>query len=123
MRPNLHDILHRRLYITLAACGTLLILTLLFTRFSFVYFAVGVAVGLVDSVISIDELTGGKMLSVFSLPLLIGGGFVAELISKTDASFGLAMQYMLFVFCVDLLISLLFRRQIERFVARRRSVP
>jgi hypothetical protein len=123
MRPNLHDILHRRLYVTLTICVMLLILTLLFSRFSFVYISVGLAVGLVDAVISIDELTGGKILSAFSILILIVGGFIAEILSNTDASFGLAMQYMLVVFCVDLLVCLLFRRQIERFVARRRSVP
>src|SRR5437016_2461297 len=46
MRPNLHDILHRRLYVTLTLCVMLLILTLLFSRFSFVYISVGLAVGL-----------------------------------------------------------------------------
>ncbi len=120
MRPNLHNVLHRRLPITLAVCGTLLILTLLFARFSFVYFAVGVAVGLVDAVISADELTGGKLLSVFSLPLLIVGGIIAEIISETRASFGLTMQYILVAFCLDMIIVLLFRGHIERFVARRR---
>src|SRR5437868_5729350 len=120
MRPNLHEVLHRRLHITFALCGTLLILTLLLSGFSFVYIGIGVVVGLVDAVISIDELTGGKILSVFSLPLLIAGGFVAEIISN-NASIGLGMQYMFVVFCVNLIVTLIFRGQIERFVARRRS--
>jgi hypothetical protein len=123
MRPNLHDILHRRLYITLGLCVTLLIVTLLSSGFSIVYCAIGVAVGLVDSVIEIDELTGGKIFSAFSLPLLFAGGFVAALVSKTGPTFGLEMQYMLVVFCVDMLVTLFFRGPIERFVARRRSVP
>ena len=122
MRPNLHDILHRRLYITLTLCVTLLIVTLLFSGFSIIFCAVGVGVGLVDSVIEIDELTGGKMLSPFSLPLLFAGGFIAALISNAWPSFGLEMQYMLVVFCVDLIVTLIFRGPIERFVARRRSV-
>lgn len=122
MRPNLHDILHRRLYITLTVCVTLFIATLLFSGFSFIFCAVGVGVGLVDSVIEIDELTGGKMLSPFSLPLLFAGGFIATIISNTWPSFGLEMQYMLVVFCVDCIVTLIFRGPIERFVARRRSV-
>jgi len=109
MRPNLHDILHRRLYITLTLCVTLLIITLLFSGFSIVFCAIGVGVGLVDSVIQIDELTGGKMLSPFSLPLLFAGGFIAALISNGWPSFGLEMQYTLVVFCVDLIVTLIFR--------------
>jgi hypothetical protein len=104
----------------LAVCGTLLILTLLLARFSFVFFGIGIVVGLLDAVISADELTGGKVLSVFSLPLLIAGGFVAEIISDTRASVGLTLQYLLVAFCVDMIFVLLFRRQIERFVAARR---
>ncbi len=53
---------------------------------------------------------------------LIFGGIVAEIISDTRASVGLAFQYILIAFCVDMIIVLLFRRQIERFVARRRPV-
>jgi hypothetical protein len=120
MRPNLHNVLHKRIPILLSVCVALLLLTLVSARVSFIYLAVRVIVGLLDAVISADELTGGKFLSVFSLPLLIIGGFVAEIISDTRASFGLTMQYMLVVFCVDMTIVLLFRGHIERFVARRR---
>jgi hypothetical protein len=104
----------------LAICGTLLLLTFLWARFSVVFVGIGIVVGLLDAVISADELTGGKILSVFSLPLLIVGGFVAEIISDTRASIGLTLQYMFVVFCVDMIVVLLFRRQIERFVAGRR---
>ena len=120
MRPNLHNVLHKRIPILLTVCGALLVLTLISARISFVYLTVGVVVGLLDAVISADELTGGKYLSVFSLPLLVIGGIVAEVISDIHASFGLTMQYMLVVFCVDMTIVLLFRRQIERFVTQRR---
>jgi len=108
----------------LVICGTLLLLTLILSRFSYVFVGIGIVVGLLDAVISADELTGGKILSVFSFPLLIAGGIVAEIISDTRASFGLYTQYMLVVFCIDMTVILLFRRQIERFVAaRRRPVP
>lgn|ERR1043166_365540 len=120
MRPNLHEVLHRRSPLVLAVCGTLLILTLLLARFSFVFFGIGIAVGLLYGVISADELTGGKVLSLFSVPLLIVGRIVAEIVSGTRASVGLTLQYMLVAFCVDMMIVLLFRRQIERFVATRR---
>ena len=76
--------------------------------------------GLLYGVISADELTGGKVLSLFSVPLLIVGRIVAEIVSGTRASVGLTLQYMLVAFCVDMMIVLLFRRQIERFVATRR---
>jgi hypothetical protein len=120
MRPNLHDVLHKRIPIVLTVCAALLLLTLVSARVSFIYLGVGIVVGLLDAVISADELTGGKLLSVFSVPLLIVGAFIAEIISDTRASFALYTQYMLVVFCVDMIIVLLFRRHIERFVARRR---
>jgi len=124
MRPNLHSALHKRIPIMLVICGTLLLLTLILSRFSYVFVGIGIVVGLLDAVISADELTGGKILSVFSFPLLIAGGIVAEIISDMRGSFGLYTQYMLVVFCIDMTVILLFRRQIERFVAaRRRPVP
>ena len=68
MRPNLHSALHKRIPIMLVICGTLLLLTLILSRFSYVFVGIGIVVGLLDAVISADELTGGKILSVFSFP-------------------------------------------------------
>ena len=121
MRPNLHDVLYRRTNIILAVCGPLLLLTFLIVRFSFVYVLISLAVGLLDGMISIDEITGGKMLSWLSLPLLIAGQIVAAYIAGLNAdSFGLIIQFFLVVCCVELIIVMVFRSRLERFVTARR---
>jgi hypothetical protein len=79
------------------------------------------AVGLLDAVISIDELTGGKMLSWLSLPLLMVGQIIAAYIAGLSLdSFGLIIQFFLVVCCVELIIVMVFRSRIERFVTARR---
>jgi hypothetical protein len=105
----------------LMVCGPLLLLTFLFVRFSFVYLALSTAVGLLDAVISVDELTGGKMLSWLSLPLLMAGQIIAAYIAGLNAdSFGLIIQFFLVVCCVELIIVMVFRARIERFVTAKR---
>jgi hypothetical protein len=79
------------------------------------------AVGLFDAIISVDELTGGKTLSWLSLPLLMAGQIIAAYIAGLNAnSFGLIIQFFLVVCCVELVIVMVFRARIERFVTAKR---
>jgi hypothetical protein len=123
MKPNLHDVLYRRSPAMLVICASVLALTLLLVRFSFVYLLVSLGFGLIDAIISIDELTGGKMLSWVSVPLLMVGQVIATYLAFPDLrneSLALVIQFFALVCCVELVIVLLFRRRIERFVTGNR---
>ena len=126
MRPNIHNVLYRRAPVTLAVFGSIFILTLPFVPFSLVYLSIAIGVGLLDSIISIDELTGGKMLSWFSVPLLLIGQIAAAYVAGlNENSLRLMLQFIVLVFCIELVVTLIFRRRIERFVTakRQRTMP
>jgi hypothetical protein len=75
---------------------------------------------LLDAGISVNELAGGKFLSWFSLPLFLVGQFVAAYLAAAPAnSFGFTTQYLLVIVCIDMIIVILFRARIERFVTTR----
>ena len=105
----------------LAVSAPLLALTFVWVRFSWVYLVIATTVGLVDAVISIDEITGGKMLSWLSLPLLMVGQIVAAYNAGLNLdSLGLMVQFFLVVCCVELVLVMALRARIERFVTAKR---
>jgi hypothetical protein len=127
MKPrkiSLHKFLYARAPLALSICAPLFLLTLFFTPFSALYLTITAVVGLILSVISIDELTGGRTLSWLDYPILLVGGYVAEIVSfrtTNGAWLALVIQYLLLVFSVELAVIIIFRQRIERFC--RRSLP
>jgi hypothetical protein len=124
MRPrklSLHRFLFVRAPLALAICASLFLLTLFFTPLSALYLAITATVGLILSVISIDELTEGRTLSWLDYPLLLIGGYAAEIVSFRDTHgvwLALVIQYLLLVFSVELAVIIIFRQKIERFCRR-----
>jgi hypothetical protein len=72
MKPTLHNILFLRMPVALVICLLVFVVTLFFVPFSMIYLCFALGVGIIDAIIEIDELTGGKMLIYFSLPIIFG---------------------------------------------------
>ena len=121
MRPNIHNVLYRQAPVALAVLGSIFIVTLPVVPFSYIYLSVSIIVGLLDSVISIDEITGGHFFSWLSLPLLMVGQIVAAYFGGVNAdSWRLILQFIVLVYSVELAVVIVFRRYIERFVTAKR---
>jgi len=121
MRPNPHNFLYGHAPVALGVLGAIFLLTLPLVPFSLIYLSVSILVGLIDSIISIDEITGGKLFSWLSVPLLMVGQIMAAYFAGLNAdSWRLMLQFIVLVFCVELLIVIIFRRRIERFVTAKR---
>jgi hypothetical protein len=118
---SLHKILYVGTPLALAICLFLFILTLFFAPFSKLYLLIAAAIGLILSVISIDRFTGGRTLLWLDIPILIVGGYFADLVSFNDTEIGWALivQFLSVVFSVESLIIILFRAQIENFNQRK----
>jgi hypothetical protein len=81
VRRNLHNVLYTRIPIVLVVCLLVLLVTVAITPFSTLFVVLAVCVGLLDSLISMEELAGGTPLSWLSIPLILAGDFFAFAIS------------------------------------------
>jgi hypothetical protein len=117
-----HQILYIRAPYALGVCLFFFTLTLFIAPFSLPCLGIALAVGLIASVISADELTGGKALSWLHVPLLVGGGYVAQIVAVGDSprtEWALILQYISLAFAVDLAVIILFRSKIMSFRQRK----
>ena len=87
------------------------------------YLAIALAVGILYSVISIEELTGG--LSALSIPILvIGQSFALDVAFGSVTGLGQwipAAQFLAIVLSTDVAVAILFRSHIETFCNRKFS--
>ena len=124
-KPNLRSVLYRRIPIVLTVCSLVLLVTAFISPISKFFITVAIAVGVLDSIISMEELTGGKRLSWLSLPLILIGDFFAysvsfEATSRTQ-SWALMLQFVALVFFTESLVIVLFRSRLEAFHAQRKT--
>jgi hypothetical protein len=124
MKPSLHHILFLRMPLALAICSAGFLATLFFVPFSITYVAVALVVGVVHTIVSIDELTGGRTLTYFSLPIITIGHFIARAVAFGDvmgSRWALAAQFMAIVLSTDSALTIMFRSSIESFCNRQVS--
>jgi len=123
MKSNPHHIFSLPKVISLAICLPALGITLFFLPFSMTYLAIALAVGILYSVISIEELTGG--LSALSIPILvIGQSFASDIaFGNVTGSRQLipAAQFLAIVLSTDAVVAISFRSHIETFCNRKFS--
>ena len=104
----------------LVVCLFLLAATLFAGRLSLPYFAIAIAVGLIGSVISADELTGGRALAWLHGPLLVAGLLVAQSLSSANRTrWVLILQYIAAALVVELVLLTIFRSKIISFRERK----
>ena|ERR1051325_8233141 len=125
MKPTLHHILFLRMPLALFVCSSAAVITFFFVPFSAFFVAIAVVVGVIHAIISIDELTGGKALSYFSLPMIIVAYFLASAFSFGGVSgprrWLLPAHFMAIVLSTDSALTIMFRTRIEHFCNRRLS--
>jgi hypothetical protein len=123
MRPNIHNVLYRQAPVALAVLGSIFIVTLPVVPFSYVYLSISIIVGLLDSVISIDEITGGHFFSWLSLPLLMAGQIVAAYFGGVNAdSWRLILQFIVLVYSVELAVVIVFRATLSALLRQNVSI-
>ena len=125
MKPSLHHILFLRMPVALTICLSVLVVTLFLVPFSISYLSIALAVGVVHAIISIDELTGGKIFIHFSMPIIVVGQFFAWAVAFGEASglrrWALVAQFLAVVLSTDSALTIMFRSRIESFTNRKLS--
>ena len=109
----------------LGICLLAFVATLFFAPFSLIYLSIALVVGVIDAIIEIDNLTGGKTLIYFSLPMIFIGGFIARSVAFGDLAgirrLMLAAQFMALILSTDSALIIMFRSRIENFSSRKLS--
>lgn len=124
-RPNLHNVLYARIPTVLIVCLLVFLVTVAIAPMSKLFVAIAIAVGMLDSLISMEELTGGNRLSWLSIPVILIGDFFAYAVSfgaiSTTQSWALILQFVAIVFFTESLVIVLFRSRLEAFNAQRKT--
>src|SRR5713226_2290263 len=125
MKQTLHNILFVRVPIILCVCLSAFVATLFFVPFSPIFLSFALGVGIIDAIIEIDRLTGGKTLIYFSLPIIFVGEFIAESVAFGDIAgtrrLMLLAQFMAAVLSTDAALTIIFRSRIESVCTRKLS--
>lgn len=123
-RPNLHNVLYARIPTVLVVCLLVFLVTIAIAPMSKLFAAIAIAVGLLDSLISMEELTGGNRLSWLSVPLILIGDFFAYALSfqatTWTQSWALILQFVAIVFFTESLVIVLLRSRLEKFCAQKK---
>lgn len=115
---SLRQILYVRTPLILAISLPVFILTLFFAPISIPYLIFAVVSGLLFSVISIEELTGGTELSWLELPIIIGGELLSRKLFYGDtyaAWWALFIRFLAIIFAIDSALTIMLRSRIEKF--------
>ena len=121
---SLHQILYERTPIALAISVSAFIPTLFCAPISISHLLFAVVIGLLFSLISIEELTGGTKLSWLEIPIIIGGEFLSRIIFYGE-TYGvrwvLFIRFLAIVITIDCVLTILLRSRIEEFCRRKAS--
>ena len=87
------------------------------------FVGIAIALGMIFSLISMEELTGGRGLSWLELPIILIGDFFARAVSfdaiTWSQSWALTLQFVAAVFFTESIVLALLRSRLERFNAER----
>jgi len=87
------------------------------------FVAIAMALGVMLSLVSMEELIGGRGLSWLELPIILIGDFLARVVSYEAVtraqSWALTVQFVAVVFLTESIVLVLVRSQLERFNAER----
>ena len=124
-RPNIHSVLYARIPAVLLLCVLVFIVTVAIAPMSKLFLAVAIGVGILDAMISMEEVTGGNRLSWLSIPVILGGEFFAYAVSfdatTRTQSWALILQFLSVVFFTESLVIILLRSRLEAFNAGRNT--
>ena len=96
-KRSLHNLLYSYVNGVLVVCLVVLVVTVLIAPMSKLFVAIAIALGLILSLVSMEELTGGRGLSWLALPIILIGDFFARAISfdatTRSQSWALTLQF------------------------------
>ena len=122
-KRSLHNLLYSYVNGVLVVCLVVLVVTVLIAPMSKLFVAIAIALGLILSLVSMEELTGGRGLSWLALPIILIGDFFARAISfdatTRSQSWALTLQFVSTVFFTESVLLVLFRSRLERFNAEK----
>ena len=76
-KRSLHNLLYSYVNGVLVVCLVVLVVTVLIAPMSKLFVAIAIALGVILSLVSMEELTGGRGLSWLALPIILIGDFSA----------------------------------------------
>ena len=104
----------------LVICLGAFIATVFVTPMSKLFILIAVGIGLIGSLILMEELTGGNRLSWLFVPLIILGDNIAKDVSfdvrTRGESWALSLQFVSLIILTEAIVLLVFRSRMERFV-------
>jgi hypothetical protein len=123
-RLSLQKVLFGHVRGVMVVCLVILIITFVIAPVSKLFIAVAIILGLVLSLTSMEELTGGSGLSWLAVPIIVIADFFARAISfdatTRGQSWALTLQFVAAVFFTESIVLALMRSRLERFNAERR---
>jgi hypothetical protein len=102
---------------------TVIVATLALAPFSKLFILVAVGLGMLDSLSTLEQLTGGREIYWISIPLLIAGDLFLKSLLFGDTtiveSVALYFQFCAFIVLTESVVVFLLRFRLETFAARR----
>jgi hypothetical protein len=122
-KRSLHNVLYSHVNGVLLVCLGILVATVIIAPMSKLFVAIAIALGVVLSLVSMEELTGGRGLSWLELPIILIGDLFARVVSfgavTRSQSWALTLQFVAVVFFAESIMLVLVRSRLERFNAER----
>jgi hypothetical protein len=124
-KRSLHNVLYSHVKGVLLVCLGVLVATVIIAPMSKLFVTIAMALGVVLSLVSMEELTGGRGLSWLELPIVLIGDFLARVVSfeavTRSQSWALTLQFVAAVFFTESIVLVLVRSRLERFNAERNA--
>ena len=124
-KRSLHNVLYSHVNGVIVVCLVILVATVTIAPMSKLFVAIAIALGLILSLVSMEEITGGRGLSWLELPIILIGDLFARVISfgatTTSQSWALSLQFVAAVFFAESIVLVLLRSRLERFNAEKNS--
>ena len=122
-KRSLHNVLYSHVNGVLVVCLVILVTTIIIAPMSKLFVAIAMALGVVFSLVSMEELTAGRGLSWLELPIILVGDFFARAVSfdaiTRSQSWALTLQFVAAVFFTESIVLALLRSRLERFNTER----
>jgi len=122
-KRSLHNVLYSHDNGVIGVCLAILVTTIIIAPLSKLFVAIAIALGLALSLVSMEEMTGGRGLSWLELLIILIGDLFARLVSfgatTTSQSWALSLQFVAAVFLTESIVLILLRSRLERFNAER----
>jgi hypothetical protein len=122
-KKSLHNVLYSHVNGVLVVCLIILVATVFIAPMSKLFVVIAIALRVILSLVSMEEVTGGRGLSWLELPIILIGDFFARTISfnatTRSQSWALTLQFAAAVFFTESIVLVLLRSRLERFNAER----